>query len=172
MKNKLIAAVTVIALGALAVTAFASDDTGAGTTTTQPAAATPANTASPHVRREDRREDRRADRREDRPATSAGAEDRSGASGRDQAEDDGVTTADEHGGRGRDHAEDDGTVEVHEAEPGDDRGGRGEVEAGDDRGGHGETEAGDDRGGHGETEAGDDRGGHGGHSGHGGGDDD
>ena len=96
MKNKLIAAVTVIALGALAVTAFASGDSGAGTTTTQPAAATPAKTAT-HVRREDRREDRAPDTTTAAPAATPDDHDERG---RDHAEDDGIVEVEDHGGHG------------------------------------------------------------------------
>jgi uncharacterized protein YcfJ len=133
MKNKIIAAVAVIALGALVATALASAGTEDRTNTTaQPAAATPAQTAT-HVRREDRREDRaarREDRRGDRRATVPAASAVPAVTPHDNGareEDRSGRDASGHGGHGRDHAEDDGIAEAEH---------HGEVEA-EHHGGHG-----------------------------------
>jgi hypothetical protein len=65
-----------------------------------------------------------------------------------------VTVADDNGGltKSKSRSSDDSTTSTtpttrHEAEPGDDKGGAGEVEPGDDKGGRGEIEPGDDKGG-------------------------
>ncbi len=68
-------------------------------------------------------------------------------------------SADDRGTRGQ--GSDDLIVSNPTVEPGDDKGGQGEVEPGDDRGGQGEVEPGDDKSGQGEVEPGDDKGGQG-----------
>jgi hypothetical protein len=77
-----------------------------------------------------------------------------------------VNLSDDKGGLTKSKSSDDSTTTTtttspRQAEPGDDKGGRGEVEPGDDKGGRGEVEPGDDKGGRGEVELGDDKGGRG-----------
>jgi hypothetical protein len=153
IKTKLVALLTLVVLGATAAVALAAggDTNGSGRTAADDTAtATPVATRSAaHEASQTRREDRGAGRRHggDDGTADQGPADAAGGSRPAPAGDDG--TADQGPG-------DAGVV------PGgaDDRGR--EAEPGDDRGGHGEIEAGDDHGGG--------HRGHGGTSGHGGGD--
>jgi hypothetical protein len=120
-RTKIAAAVTVAALGLLAVAALASGGSGAQQPQSAPKVAAAQVTAEPEIRTEVIRQTvhRRAHRsRDDRrpgprrrttaaPVSTPAVVTTSRTSGRD---------ASGHGGRGRDHAEDDGTVEVEHHE--------------------------------------------------------